>query len=151
MWTGAVYDLRESLNTSGDAPFCRHQPGDGGIEFTHVYAIGRVKRCPNARHLKYGRAARYRKHLNQYNKVGGKHYALANENNFECMPARWHSLQVLNTCRQASSANAITVSNAEEGKSSVMEGDFCRGFNGLHRPRHGQLHSLQSRNCPTHR
>lgn len=125
VWTGAVYEGDKFEYQLGDAPFCRHQPGDGGGEFTHVYAIGRVKDAQMPV-IEVWTRGKVQKHLNQYNKVGGKHYALANENNFEMYARKVALLQVLKYMPSSIElANAITVSNAaEEGKGSVMEGDF---------------------------
>ena len=66
------------------------------------------------------------KHLKQYNKVGGRHYALANENNLEMYARKVALLQVLKYMPASIElANAIEVSHAsEEGRGTVIDGDF---------------------------
>lgn len=125
VWTGAVYSGDKFDYQLGDEPFCRHQPGDGGEEFTHVYAIGRVKdaQMPVIEVWTRGKVL---KHLQQYNKVGGRHYALASENNFEMYAKKVALMQVLKYMPSSIElSNAITVSNAaESGKGAVIDGDF---------------------------
>jgi recombination protein RecT len=67
-----------------------------------------------------------KKHLAQYNKVGGRHYAMASENNLEMYARKVALLQVLKYMPSSIElANAITVSHAsEEGKQTIIEGDF---------------------------
>lgn len=125
VWTGAVYSGDHFDYQLGDEPFCRHKPGDGDGEFTHVYAIGRVKdaQMPVIEVWTRGKVL---KHLNQYNKVGGRHYALASESNFEMYARKVALLQVLKYMPSSIElANAIAVSHAAEaGQSAVIEGDF---------------------------
>jgi len=66
------------------------------------------------------------KHLTQYNKVGGRHYAMTNESNFEMYARKVALLQVLKYMPSSIElANAITVSHAaESGQHAVIEGDF---------------------------
>lgn len=127
VWTGAVRDGDEFEYQLGDAPFCRHRPGDGddGQPFTHVYAIGRVRDASMAVIEVWSRA-RVEKHLKRYNKVGGRHYALADENNMEMYARKVALLQVIKYMPASIELeNAITVSHAvEEGKGVVLEGDF---------------------------
>lgn len=125
VWTGAVYAGDHFDYQLGDEPFCRHKPGDGDGEFTHVYAIGRVKdaQMPVIEVWTRGKVL---KHLNQYNKVGGRHYALTNESNFEMYARKVALLQVLKYMPSSIElSNAIAVSHAAEaGQSAVIEGDF---------------------------
>ena len=127
VWTGAVRAGDEFEYQLGDAPFCRHKPGDNddGQPFTHVYAIGRVRDASMAVIEVWSRA-KVQKHLKQYNKVGGRHYANTDENNFEMYARKVALLQVLKYMPASIElANAITVANAaEEGKGIVIEGDF---------------------------
>lgn len=130
VWTGIVYQGDAFEYQLGDAPFCRHVPGDGGAddgEFTHVYAIGRVRDASMAV-IEVWTRAKVKKHLKQFNKVGGRHYALANENNFEMYARKIALLQVLKYMPASIElANAIEVSNvAESGKGVVLEGDLVR-------------------------
>ncbi len=125
VWTGAVYEGDKFDYQLGDEPFCRHKPGDGGGLFTHVYAIGKVKDAQMAV-IEVWTFGKVRKHLDQYNKVGSKHYALASENNFEMYAKKVALLQVLKYMPSSIElANAITVSHAAEaGQGAVIEGDF---------------------------
>ena len=127
VWTGAVRAGDEFEYQLGDAPFCRHKPGDtdDGQPFTHVYAIGRVRDASMAVIEVWSRA-KVQKHLKQYNKVGGRHYANTDENNFEMYARKVALLQVLKYMPASIElANAITVANAAEaGQGVVLEGDF---------------------------
>lgn len=130
VWTGVVYPGDKFDYQLGDSPFCRHIPGDGADErdeFTHVYAIGRVRDASMAV-IEVWTRAKVGKHLKQYNKVGGRHYANANENNFEMYARKVALLQVLKYMPASIElANAIDVSNAAEaGKHVVLDGDFVR-------------------------
>lgn len=125
VWTGAVYEGDKFDYQLGDEPFCRHKPGDGGELFTHIYAIGRVKDAQMPV-IEVWTRGKVRKHLDQYNKVGTRHYALASESNFEMYARKVALLQVLKYMPSSIElANAITVSHAAEaGQGTVIEGDF---------------------------
>jgi recombination protein RecT len=127
VWTGAVRAGDEFEFQLGDAPFCRHRPGDSDDEapFTHVYAIGRVRDAAMPV-IEVWTRGRVQKHLKAYNKVGNRHYANASENNFEMYARKVALLQVLKYMPASIElANAIAVSHAsEEGKGVVLEGDF---------------------------
>lgn len=125
VWTGAVYEGDKFDYQLGDEPFCRHKPGDGGGNFTHVYAIGRVKDAQMPV-IEVWTAGKVRRHLDQYNKVGGRHYALASESNFEMYARKVALLQVLKYMPSSIElSNAITVSHAAEaGQGAIIEGDF---------------------------
>jgi recombination protein RecT len=125
VWTGAVFEGDKFDYQLGDDPFCRHKPGDGDGKLTHVYAIGRVKDAQMPV-IEVWTSGKVRKHLDQYNKVGGRHYALASESNFEMYARKVALLQVLKYMPSSIElANAITVSNAaESGQGAVIEGDF---------------------------
>jgi recombination protein RecT len=130
VWTGVVYPGDKFEFQLGDSPFCRHVPGDGadeGDQFTHVYAIGRV-RDAQMPVIEVWTRAKVTKHLKQYNKVGGRHYALASENNFEMYARKVALLQVLKYMPSSIElTNAIDISNATEaGKGAVLEGNFVR-------------------------
>ena len=129
VWTGVVYPGDSFTYQLGDAPFCRHVPGDGdeGEKFTHVYAIGRV-RGAEMPVIEVWTRKKVEKHLKQYNKVGGRHYALANENNFEQYGKKVALLQVLKYMPQSIElSNAIDISNAaESGRGAVLDGDLVR-------------------------
>ena len=145
VWTGTVRAGDEFEYQLGDAPFCRHKPGDGfdGEEFSHVYAIGRVRDASMAV-IEVWTRAKVQRHLKQYNKVGGRHYALANENNLEMYGRKVALLQVLKYMPASIElANAIEVSHAAEvGKGAVIEGDFVRVFDDAQGtdPETGEIH-----------
>ena len=125
VWTGAVYEGDKFDYQLGDEPFCRHKPGDGGELFTHVYAIGRVKDAQMPV-IEVWTRGKVNKHLAQYNKVGGRHYAMASESNFEMYARKVALLQVLKYMPSSIElSNAIAVSHAAEaGHGAVIEGDF---------------------------
>lgn len=129
VWTGAVYPGDNFEFQLGDAPFCRHKPGDGEGEepFTHVYAIGRVRDASMAV-IEVWTRAKVQKHLNRYNKVGGRHYAKQDENNFEMYARKVALLQVLKYMPASIELqNAIDVSNGNEsGRPTILEGDLVR-------------------------
>lgn len=129
VWTGIVYPGDKFEYQLGDSPFCRHVPGDGveGDQFTHAYAIGRVRDASMPVIEVWTRSKVY-KHLKQYNKVGARHYALANENNLEMYARKVALLQVLKYMPASIElANAIELSNVDTtGKGMVLEGDLVR-------------------------
>lgn len=128
-WTGVVYPGDRFEYQLGDAPFCRHIPseegGEEGEKFTHAYAIGRVRDASMAVIEVWSRA-KVMKHLKAYNKVGGRHYALKDENNLEMYARKVALLQVLKYMPASIElANAVEVTHAaEEGRGAVIEGDF---------------------------
>ncbi len=125
VWTGAVFAGDQFDYQLGDEPFCRHKPGDSEGAFTHVYAIGRVKDAQMPV-IEVWTRGKVKKHLDQYNKVGGRHYALASESNFEMYARKVALLQVLKYMPSSIElSNAIAVSHASEaGQGAVIEGDF---------------------------
>ncbi len=128
VWTGAVRDGDAFEYQLGDAPFCRHVPGDDADDaapFTHVYAIGRVRDAAMPVIEVWSRN-KVMKHLRQYNKVGQRHYANAGENNLEMYGRKVALLQVLKYMPASIELqNAIDVTHAaEEGKGVVLEGNF---------------------------
>lgn len=125
VWTGVVFDGDEFEYQLGDAPFCRHKPGDCEGLFTHVYAIGRV-RDSQMPVIEVWSRGKVEKHLKQYNRVGDRHYAKSNENNFEMYARKVALLQVLKYMPSSIElANAVEASNAaESGKGVVIDGDF---------------------------
>ena len=125
VWTGAVYEGDQFDYQLGDTPYCRHRPGDGGEQWTHVYAIGRVKDAQMPV-IEVWTRGKVNKHLKQYNKMGGRHYAMASENNFEMYARKVALMQVLKYMPSSIElSNAIAVSHAAEaGQGAVIEGDF---------------------------
>lgn len=98
VWTGAVYRGDDFDWALGDMPYIKHRPGDGGDtwkDITHVYAVGRVNgsQFPVIEVWTMDRVVR---HLNKFNKVGGRHYALEkNGQNMEMYARKVVLLQVL--------------------------------------------------------
>ena len=137
VWTGVVFPGDTFEYQLGDAPFCRHIPGDGSIDsgdtFTHVYAIGRVRDASMAV-IEVWTRAKVNKHLKQYNKVGARHYALANENNFEMYARKVALMQVLKYMPASIELqNAIDISNVgDEGGHAVLQGDFVTVTDAYH-------------------
>lgn len=126
VWTGVVFPGDEFDYQLGDAPFCKHKPGDAvGGEWTHVYAIGRV-RDAQMPVIEVWTRAKVQKHLKAYNKVGERHYANASENNFEMYGRKIALLQVLKYVPQSIElANATRVADmADTGRGVVLDGDF---------------------------
>lgn len=137
VWTGAVYEGDAFDYELGDAPFVKHKPNPEGITHTvndagervstlrFVYAIGRVRdaQMPVVEVWGVGKVER---HLRQFNKVGGRHYALTSDSNFEMYARKVALLQVLKYMPSSVELSAaIAVSNAaEEGKGMVLDGDF---------------------------
>jgi recombination protein RecT len=128
VWTGVVRDGDHFEYQLGDSPFCRHIPGDDDSgDWTHVYAIGRVKDS-SMPVIEVWSRRKVDRHLAQYNKVGSRHYAAKDDNNFEMYGRKVALLQVLKYMPSSIElANAIDVSSAgESGKGAYIEGDFVR-------------------------
>jgi recombination protein RecT len=127
VWTGVVFPGDEFEYQLGDAPFCRHKPGDGGDgqKFTHVYAIGRV-RDAQMPVIEVWSIAKVMKHLQRYNKQGERHYALSNDNNMEMYGRKVALLQVLKYMPSSIELQSAETAEhaAEEGRGLVIDGDF---------------------------
>ena len=129
VWTGAVYEGDKFEWALGDNPFVRHQPdgdSDDWTQITHVYAIGRVNgsQYPVIEVWTMGRILR---HLNKFNKVGDKHYALANNRqNLEMYARKVALLQVLKYMPQSIEVQkAMDVSSAvDTGRNFTIDGDI---------------------------
>lgn len=123
VWTGAVREGDEFEYQLGDEPFCRHKPGDGDDDtpLTHVYAIGRVKGAERSV-IEVWTRSKVEKHLKRYNKVGSKHYAIADGGrNFEMYARKVALLQVLKYMPQSVElAAAIQTSHAAEAGHGVI-------------------------------
>ena len=129
VWTGVVYPGDDFEYQLGDSPRCLHIPGDndGDEKWTHVYAIGRVKDA-SLPVIEVWTRRKVEKHLKQFNKVGGRHYALKDENNFEMYGRKVALLQVLKYMPASIElSNAVAVASLDgTGKGAVIEGDFVR-------------------------
>lgn len=120
VWTGAVFDGDRFEYQLGDAPFCRHTPGDddtSGAKFTHVYAIGRVKDSQMPVVEVWSRA-KVLKHLAEFNRVGDRHYAKASENNLQMYGRKVALLQVLKYM-----PSSVELSTAADIASATVSGE----------------------------
>jgi recombination protein RecT len=128
VWTGAVYNGDIFEWALGDNPFVKHQPqgdSDSWRDISHVYAIGRVNgsQYPVIEVWTIDRIVR---HLNKFNKVGGKHYALANDGqNMEMYARKVALLQVIKYMPKSIEVQrAMDVANAvDSGKNFTFDGD----------------------------
>lgn len=133
-WTGVVRPSDDFQYRLGSNPKLEHEPGDDDAgNFTHVYAVGWVKDAQWPVIEVWSRA-KVVKHLNQYNKVGNKHYALQNENNLEMYGRKVALLQVIKylpSSVELRDATELDVS-AGEGKQNLtidmaLGGDLSGG------------------------
>lgn len=127
VWTGVVHKGDEFAYRLGDSPFLEHRPGDNEDhkDITHYYAIGRIKGSEWP-HIVVWSVAKVIKHLNQFNKVGGKHYALKDDNNMEMYARKVVLLQVLKYMPQSQDLeNALAADTAHEsGKRAAIDANF---------------------------
>lgn len=127
VWTGVVHKGDHFDYRLGDSPFLEHRPGDSEDhqDITHYYAIGRVKGS-DWPHIVVWSVGKVIKHLNQFNKVGGKHYALKDDNNMEMYSRKVVLLQVLKYMPQSQDLeNAINAELAHEtGRAAKMEDGY---------------------------
>jgi len=126
-WTGVVHKGDEFDYALGDSPFLKHKPGDNEDhkDVTHYYAIGRIKGSDWPVVVVWS-AGKVAKHLAQFNKVGAKHYALKDENNFEQYGRKVVLLQALKflpTSQDLESAMNAEIAH-ESGKGVTLEGNF---------------------------
>ncbi|MEC5161888.1 recombinase RecT [Janthinobacterium sp. CG_S6] len=128
VWTGAVFQGDEFDWALGDRPFVKHRPAGGGDtwkEITHVYAVGRVNgsEYPVIEVWTMDRVVR---HLNKFNKVGARHYALEkNGQNMEMYARKVVLLQVLKYMpKSVEVQRAVEVATAvDTGKSFTFDGE----------------------------
>jgi len=127
-WTGVVRKGDEFDYALGDSPFLTHKPGDSEEfkDITHYYAVGRVKGSEWP-YIFVWSANKVAKHLSQFNKVGTRHYALKDDNNFEQYGRKVVLLQVIKYLPQSLEiANALAAEAAHEsGKNMVIDGNFA--------------------------
>lgn len=127
VWTGVVHKGDHFEYALGDSPFLTHKPGDNEEhkDITHYYAVGRVKGS-DWPIIEVWSAAKVVKHLNKFNKVGGRHYALKDDNNMEMYGRKVVLLQALKYLPQSQDLeNAINAEMAHEsGKNATIEGNF---------------------------
>jgi recombination protein RecT len=95
VWTGAVRTGDWFEYQLGSSPKLEHKPGDDDNgNFTHVYAVGWINGAQWPVIEVWSRA-KVTNHLNRYNKVGDRHYALQGEGNFEMYGRKVALLQVM--------------------------------------------------------
>ncbi len=129
VWTGAVYIGDEFDWALGDRPFIKHRPGAGGDswkDITHVYAVGRVNGSEYPV-IEVWTMDRVVKHLNKFNKVGGRHYALEkNGQNMEMYARKVVLLQVLKYMPKSIEVQrAVDVATAvDAGKAFTIDSDM---------------------------
>jgi recombination protein RecT len=129
VWTGAVYQGDEFDWALGDMPYIKHRPAGGGDswkDITHVYAVGRVNGSQYPV-LEVWTMDRVTRHLNKFNKVGTRHYALANDGqNMEMYARKVVLLQVLKYMPKSIEVQrAMDVANAvDAGKPFTIDGDM---------------------------
>ncbi len=127
VWTGVVHKGDEFAYALGDAPFLTHKPGDNEDfkEITHYYSVGRVKGSDYPV-IEVWSVNRVAKHLGKYNKVGGRHYALKDDNNMEHYGRKVVLLQVIKYLPQSQEiANALAAEAAHEsGKQNIIDGNM---------------------------
>lgn len=130
-WTGVVRKGDHFAYQLGDSPFLEHRPGDSEefADITHFYAIGRVKGSEWP-HVVVWSIAKVHKHLKEYNKVGGKHYAAKNDDNFEAYGRKVVLLQVIKYLpTSVELENAVAAENASaSGKSAHVENTIDGNF-----------------------
>jgi recombination protein RecT len=130
-WTGVVRKGDQFDYQLGDSPYLHHKPGDSEEheDITHYYAIGRVKGAEFP-HIVVWSTAKVHKHLKQYNKVGGKHYAAKNDDNFEAYGRKVVLLQVIKYLpTSVELENAIAAENANaSGKAAHVENTIDGNF-----------------------
>lgn len=128
VWTGAVYKGDKFEWALGDRPFVKHQPegdADDWHDISHVYAIGRVNGSDHPV-IEVWTMDRIVRHLNKFNKVGAKHYALTNNGqNMEMYARKVALLQVLKYMpKSVEVMRAMDVANAvDSGKNFTFDGD----------------------------
>jgi len=130
-WTGVVRKGDQFDYQLGDSPYLHHKPGDSEAheDITHYYAVGRVKGAEFP-HLVVWSTAKVHKHLKEYNKVGGKHYAAKNDDNFEAYGRKVVLLQVIKylpTSVELENAIAAEQANAA-GKAVHVENTIDGNF-----------------------
>lgn len=128
VWTGAVFRGDEFEWALGDRPYVTHRPAGGGEtwrDITHVYAIGRVNGSEYPV-MEVWSMDRVVKHLNKFNKVGGRHYALEKDGqNMEMYARKVVLLQVLKYMpKSVEVQRAVDVANVSDtGKSFTFDGE----------------------------
>jgi len=127
-WTGVVYKGDKFDYELGGDPFLRHKPegdSDNWSQATHVYAIGRIK-DQDFPIIECWTIAKVIKHLNKFNKVGGRHYALKDDNNMEMYARKIVLLQAMKYLPSSQDLDkAVAAETASErGQELVIDQNF---------------------------
>lgn len=123
VWTGSVFEGDFFDYQLGDEPFCEHKPNDGEGEFTHVYAIGRVKDAQMPV-IEVWTRAKVLRHLKKYNKVGSRHYANESEENLEMYARKVALLQVLKYMPSSIELSTALDSEREQERGTIFDAEF---------------------------
>lgn len=129
VWTGAVFLGDDFEYQLGDDPFCRHRPTGKSDEtkanLAYTYAIGRIHGSDYPV-IEVWPLAKVIRHLAKFNKVGGRHYALANEHNFIQYGRKVALMQVMKYMPKSVELRAAQAAEAgaELDLRSVLDGDF---------------------------
>ncbi len=119
VWTGAVFEGDEFRYSIGSTPFIDHRPAgeDDPNKITHFWACGRVNGS-EIPVIEVWTAAKVKKHLDRFNKIGSGHYAYRH---WEMYGRKIALLQVLKympmSVEEAAGralATGIAVANAED-------------------------------------
>lgn len=135
VWTGAVAAGDDFDWALGDRPYIKHRPGSGADtwkDITHVYAVGRVNGSEYPV-IEVWTMDRVVKHLNKFNKVGARHYALEkNGQNMEMYARKVVLLQVLKYMPKSIEVQrAVDVATAQDaGKHFTIDSDMVVVDNG---------------------
>lgn len=123
-WTGVVRPGDFFEYSLGSSPKLDHKPGDNaGGAWTHVYAVGWVKGAQWPVIEVWSRA-KVDAHLSQYNKVGDRHYAKENEDNYEMYGRKVVLLQVLKylpSSIEIDDARALDLTASEERQNLTID------------------------------
>lgn len=125
VWTGAVFAGDEFDYALGDRPHVTHRPAGDDGEPDYFYAVGRVKGSEWPV-IEVWTAARVKKHLARYNKVGKRHYA---HDNWEMYGRKVVLLQVLKYMPLSPElARAVELNDAAEvGRQGLTVSDAIEG------------------------
>jgi recombination protein RecT len=134
VWTGAVFEGDKFDFQLGDEPYCRHQP-TGQVDETKanlrfVYAIGKLA-ATGEKVIEVWPVAKVLRHLKRFNKVGDKHYALKDDNNFIAYARKVALLQVVKYLPKSVDDRRLEAAQAIEAHGSsavdlkdVIDGDW---------------------------
>lgn len=130
VWTGAVFEGDKFDYALGDSPFVKHQPMGETDEteknLLYAYAIGRVHGAEWPV-IEVWPKARILRHRNKFNKVGKKHYSMANDTNFIAYARKVPLMQVMKYMPKSvelRAAMAVEASGGGFDLKDVLEGEW---------------------------